>query len=192
MRNSLRLRFLGWAVVALLVWSSARSAPLGEARTGWSLWGPVSHLGADGAWLASERARRNGEHERALGLAAWALELDPESTAGWDRLAHYQALVLGSPLRELDPERRAEWLRAGVATARLGESSARRPNELTFLRGMLFQMHAELDPATAWPGGVPALWREAADAYTAAEESGHADAAWMLAHAEESARATSE
>lgn len=186
------LRILGWVAVAgLLAWSAARPALDPGRRSGWAMWGPVSHFGSDVAWLASERARREGDHGRAVGLATWALELDPESTDGWDRLAHYQALVLGSPLREPDAVRREAWLRAGVATARLGESTADRPSELAFLRGMLLQMHAELDPETAWPGGVRALWTEAARAYAQAEQAGHADAPWMRAHAEESAAATS-
>lgn len=180
------MKVLGWLVVALLVWVGSDRSPTASAPR-WSLLGPVAHAGADLAWIAGERARLDGDHDRALSLAVFALELDPAATAGWDRLAHYQAMVLGSPLREPNAERRAHWLRAGVGTALAGEGAARRPEVLAFLRGMLFQMHAELDPDTAWPGGTAALWREAAAAYSDAERAGHVDATWMRAHAVERA-----
>ena len=150
--------------------------------------GPLSSAAADALWLEVEGARRAGDVARLIARAELALRLDPGATEGWDFLAHHQALYLGSTLRDANPERRLDWLRGGLATARRGESVAREPEQLAYLRGVLLQTHAENDPATAWPGGTEELWDAAAAAYGEAAALGHPAGESMAAFARSEAR----
>jgi hypothetical protein len=118
-----------------------------------------------------------GRTDLALARASTALELDPGDTAGWSLLAWHLALERGSILREPSPERRVVWLRAGLDVARRGEASARDPGELALWSALMLSQVAQEDAPPPWPGGVEALWREAAEAFERAAQGGHPEGA---------------
>ena len=177
MRGGRRLRPIHWiggplVLLALLLPglftspppnASARPLPL-------RLLGPVADVAASIQWVRFQRARLDGRVELAIARAESALELAPENSAGWEVLAAYLALLLGSPEREPDPGRRLHWFRAGLAVTERGEEQATRGGDLAVARAILFATKAELDPQLPWPGGVPALWEEAARAWDRAAE----------------------
>lgn len=176
---------LGLALIAL---SAGLDGTLPERRSSSvaaRLLGPLARPLARAWWVRARTAMLEGRTDLALARAATALELDPGDTAGWSLLAWHLSLERGSILREPSPERRVVWLRAGLDVAERGESSAREPGELALGRGLMLAQVALEDDPPPWPGGVPALWTAAAEAFERAAELGHPAAA----HLAESARA---
>lgn len=147
------------------------------------LLGPLAGFAARVQWVRAREAMVAGRTDEALARSAAALELDPGDTAGWSLLAWHLAMERGSLQREPDPVRRATWLRAGLDVARRGESAAREPEQLALERGLILAQLAAEDAPPPWPGGVEALWREAAEAFDRAAELGHPDGAALAAGA---------
>ncbi len=144
--------------------------------------GPFASLAATLQWSRADHAF--GRDDLALGLARAerAIALDPHLTSGWNLLASHLGMDRASPLRESSALRRLAYLRAALAAIERGVDHAREPEQLVFLRGLLLALTALRDPELPWPGGPPALWNAAADAYADAARRGHPDAA-ELAHA---------
>ena len=81
------------------------------------------------------------------------------------------ALARASAARSCaSPRRSAAW--PGCALGH-GQASAREPGELALLRGLMLGQVAQEDAPPPWPGGVPALWSAAAEAFARAAELGH-------------------
>jgi hypothetical protein len=200
MRGGRRLRPIHWVIGSLVLLGLLLPpllAPPAKATSRRSpstrLLGPVSDLAASIQWVRFQRARLDGRQELAIARAESALGFAPEATAGWELFAAHLALLLGSPEREPDPARRLDWFRAGLAVARRGEEQAERGGDLVVLRAVLFSTKAEMDSDLPWPGGVPAMWEEAALAYArAAELEAHPLAADLAEIAREMARETAE
>jgi hypothetical protein len=174
--------------LALIALSAGLDRTLPERRSSSvavRLLGPLARPLARVGQVRARTAMLAGRTDLALARASTALELDPGDTAGWSQLAWHLALERGAILREPSPERRVAWLRAGLAVAERGEASAREPAELALLRGLMLGQVAQEDAPPPWPGGVPALWSAAAEAFARAAELGHPEGAAL----EQAARA---
>ncbi|MEW6073172.1 MAG: hypothetical protein AB1726_11360 [Planctomycetota bacterium] len=172
---------VGWPLVLLLLLVPGPGrAPVPPAR-GESplrrLLAPAAELAAAIQWVRYQNARLAGRAELAIARAEGALALDPRNPAGWEILSAYLAFDLASAEREADPAARRRWFEAGLEVARRGAELASDPRRLALWRGGLFAAKALTDPALPWPGGTPALWREAAEAFGAAGEAEAARAA---------------
>jgi hypothetical protein len=178
-----------WALVvglALLALSAGLDGTLPQRRSSSlavRLVGPLARPLARAQWVRAREAMLAGRTDLALARAARALELDPGDSAGWNLLAWHLAMERGSLLREPAPERRVHWLRAGLDVARRGEAVAREPAELALGRGLMLSQVAQEDDPPPWPGGVAALWSEAAEAFERAAALGHPQAAALAASA---------
>ena len=168
-------RAIGWALVAVLWIVATWFAPAAPRITGrgplleWL--GPFAELGSNLQWIRFQRARLDGDQERAFLHAENALALRPTATAGWQLFASHLGFFLASEAREPDPATRLAWFRAGIEVTRRGEVVAERPGELMLLRGILFLNKAERDPEI-WPAGASGLLSEAEDAFRAAMDAG--------------------
>ena len=168
-------RMIGWGVVLVSIAFApgrARSnqRPRGPAQR---LLGPISSLAASAQWVRVDHAFRAGRPALAFARAERALALDPASPEGWSFLAWQQASFLASEVRESDPARRLAWIRASLATAARGEAQSRDPAELALLQAVILVKVATLDPDIGWPGGLRALWEEAATHFERAHRLGH-------------------
>ncbi|HTF87348.1 MAG TPA: hypothetical protein VK843_02985 [Planctomycetota bacterium] len=186
-----------WIAAAIVAACGLCFAPLPDARDGARstslavrLLGPIASLAASAQWVRADLALQHGRVELFLVRARTALQLAPEDVEGWKYLARHQAMTLGSPEREPDPQRRLAWIRAGLATAAEGEGVASNPGELAYTAGLIMLKVARLDAALPWPGGLPAVWEEAASHFERAGKLGlDAETAAFLT---ESARRTAE
>ena len=168
---------LGLVLVALSAGLDGRLPRERSPALAVRLLGPLAHTAARLQWVRARSAMVAGRTDLALARAATALELDPGDTAGWSMLAWHLAMERGSIQREPAPARRVVWLRAGLETSLRGEAVARAPGELALERGLMLAQVAEEDAPPPWPGGVAALWDEAARAFARAAELGHPEGA---------------
>jgi len=145
--------------------------------------GPIGSLAAAAQWVRADVAFREQDDVVGFARAELALALDPGATGTWSLFAQRQILDRAAPSLEPSAELRRSWIRAGRATLRRGLATAREPEELWFLEGLLLVATAERDPDLGWPGGDRALCLEAARAFERAAEAGHPQGAEMAAAA---------
>ncbi|MBM3987903.1 MAG: hypothetical protein FJ294_08100 [Planctomycetes bacterium] len=174
------LRKLGWvallgASLALAVYGARGAAP-GSSLT-MRLAGPLAGPLAAAQWVRVDLAIRAGRTDLALARAETAFALNPTSTSGWFFLSRHLAFDLASPEREPDAAVRLRWVRAALAIAARGESTADDPAELAFWQGLVLARTAEVDAQLAWTGGVAGMWSEAAEHFERAARRGHPEAA---------------
>lgn len=158
--------------------SSREGAP--NASAALRLAAPLVPLAANVQWVRVDAAMREGRPDKVLARADALLALDAHSGDAQSFLSSYFGLQLASPEREPDAARRVAWLRVALDYAAHGEQNAQRPWEFALWQGELLARAALVDPATAWPGGVRALWSEAAEHFergAAGHPIGHARAA---------------
>jgi len=184
------LRSAGWVAVVVLaslpLWVQGAESARGQRSLGVRLLGPLATPIASAQWVRVDGAIRAGRTDLALSRAEIAFALDPGATDGWVFLARYLAFDLAAPERESDPARRLAWIRAALALAERGESSARDPGELALWRGLVLMRSARLDPQLDWPDGALGMWRDAVAAFDRAATLGSRDAAELAAAARES------
>jgi len=174
------VRLIGWTLVAGLLaasWVAGRTAPPVD-RPGslpLRLLGPISSAAAGVQWVRVRSAMHDGRTDLALARSRLALELDPGATSGWLLVAGHLAFDRASAEREPNPERRLAWVRAALETAARGERSARDPGRLALWQGLVLGKLAQEEEPVPWPGGVSALWLDAADHFERAALLGSAD-----------------
>ena len=150
-------------VLAVLPWYFPAPGTTGASPSLAVRWlGPFSHLAATAQWIRVDAAIREGRSELALARAETAIALDPGVAQVWMLIASHLVHERASPERELDPARRLAWLQAGLELARRAEASVPDPAGMAEWEGVVLQERAASDPELPWPGGLPAMWREAA------------------------------
>lgn len=147
--------------------------------------GPIGSLAATVQWVRADAAFRRNDDVVGFARAELALALDPGATGTWSLFAQRQIIDRAAPSREPSPELRRDWIAAGRATLRRGATTAREPEELGFLEGLLLVMTAERDPELGWPGGERALLEEARRAFERAARAGHPHGAEMAERVDE-------
>jgi hypothetical protein len=168
------------ALALLLNTPSSTRGTAPEASPALRLAAPLVPLAANVQWVRVDAAMREGRPDKVLARADALLALDAHSGDAQSFLSSYFGLQLASPEREPDAARRVAWLRVALDYAAHGERHAERPWEFALWQGELLARAALVDPATAWPGGVRALWSEAAAHFergAAGHPIGHARAA---------------
>jgi len=135
--------------------------------------GPFASVASGLQWIRVDVASRSGDFARAYARAETALDLDPESPAGWIFLAHHLVFERGSISREPDPTARARWIQAGIATLERGERASREPGDVFFEHGVALAFLGSLtDEDRAWPESAASAWDLAARAFEAAAARG--------------------
>lgn len=188
-------RGAGWVLAVVLIsvpaWvAGGATATPARGSLAQRLFGPVAGLAAQVQWLRTQRALWDGRSDLALARARTALALDPGDTEGWRLIAWHLAFERAAEERERSPARRLAWVRAGVELLERGEASAREPERLALLSGLILGSLAAEEPPVPWPGGPHALWLAAAERFERAAELGAADGEELAHGAREEARAT--
>jgi hypothetical protein len=169
----MRLVAVAVLVLAVLPWYFPAPGSTGASPSLAVRWlGPFARSAATVQWVRVDAAIRDGRSDLALARAQTAIALDPTATGGWMLIASHLVHERASPERELDPARRLVWLRAGLDLARRAEATVPEPAEMAEWQGVVLQERATSDPKLPWPGGLAAMWREAAACFERAAELG--------------------
>lgn len=186
---SSKLKVCAWILVGLSIGFSPSGPRPNPSNSPWGrLLGPFAGLASDVQLTRALRARLDGKQALALVRAQSAIQLNPSSVRPWRELASSMAMQLASHAREPDPRRRLLWLQAGLEVAERGEASVHHPEDLAYLQGLFLFAHADLESETPWPGGVQALWTEAAVCFERAQRGGHPRAQTMAQFARQQAQ----
>lgn len=179
-----RARFALWGLAAALVATPflvqpTDAEPVPVMRR---LLGPFAESAANVQWIRADAAWRRGRHADGYELASSALDLAPDSPAGWIFLARHFAYERAALEREADPAARRLWMQAAFDVLDRGSPAADLHGALSFERGVLASFLAEIAASDAvpeaerpWPGTAAELFEAAARAYEEAARKGDPD-----------------